>query len=234
MPIRKRDVEESPRRRRGSSDEDEDPTPIRKPSKDKGWGELARKRVESEEERETSIKEFWLKSGESAIVQFISDEPYCLDGHIIKTKRKSFEFTPCQLNTKRSCIMCREHLKTTWRAAFKVLDYRGTWDEKKGKFKNDTTVEKLWVVGEKLAEQLKSFSDKKGKELTEMVMEVTRSGSGKTTTYNLQLALDDETDRPLKTKKVKEEFPSVEELMQPLSDEKLVRLGFEAPEGYGE
>ena len=237
IPRRRGSVEEdTPKRsRRSSVDEDDDETPARKSSgKERGWGELARRRAETEEDKEVHIKEFWLKSGESAIIQFVSEEPYCLDGHIIKTKKKAFDFTPCQLNTKRTCIMCREGLKTTWRAVFKILDYRGTWDDKKNKFKNDTTIEKIWIVGEKLAEQIKSFADKKGKDLTEMVIEVTRSGSGKTTTYNLQLALDDETDRPIKPKKVKEEFADVEELMQPLTDEKLVRLGFEEPERYGD
>jgi len=221
----------APRRKRTTS-EDEDDDFDSKP-KGKGWGALAKKRAEQADSDEEHIREFWLKSGESAVIQFISPEPFCLDGHMVKfdSGNKNWSFTPCQLSEQRYCLMCREKIKKTWKAAFKVLDYRGTWDKDKSKFKHDTQIEKLWLVGATTAEQIKTFIDKKGKALTDVVFEVTRSGKGKNTTYNVAVAYDeDNDDRPFKPVRFKEQFPKVDKLMKPLTDKKLEAKGFSAPD----
>ena len=81
-----------------------------------------------------------------------------------------------------------------------------------------------------MAEQIQAFKDKRGKELTELVFEVTRSGSGTKTTYNLEIAYDDDTDAkipPFKYKKHK--FPDVEEICEPLTDDQLDDKDFTVP-----
>ena len=154
-----------------------------------GWGAVARRQAEIAERRsemENQVKEFYLKDGESATIQFLHDEPYCYDAHSVRDKNGRFSVVPCQLNTQRRCEMCSRGIKQTWRAAFKILDYRGSWDKDKKKFTYDKPVEKIWKVGATIANQLKSIRDRRGRELTEMVLEVTRSGSNTDTTYNFE------------------------------------------------
>lgn len=199
--------------------------------KESGWDSIAKRSAEAakrREEAESRIREFWLADGEEANVQFLDDEPYCFDGHQIKDGRGNWKFVPCQLTSQKHCLMCREGIKVSWKAAFKILDYRGNWDSKKKEFKHDEPVEKLWVVGPTLAQQLKSQIDKRKKPLTAVVLNITRSGSGaKDTTYNIEQAFD-EDDVRLKPISHKTQYPAVEDLCKPMSDEELDDLGFSA------
>jgi hypothetical protein len=214
----KHEVEERRTRRGGAETE----------RKSNGWGAVARRQSEIAERREAaenSVRDFWLMEDESAIIQFLQDEPYCYDAHQVRDRNGKFVVVPCQLATSKHCIMCTEGVKITWRAAFKVLDYRGKWDSDKKKFLNDKPVEKIWRVGATIAQQLKQIVDKKGKDLTEMVFEVTRSGSGKDTTYNFEPAFDKD-DRKMKPIEWEEQYPTAEELSQPLSEDKMDALGY--------
>jgi len=205
-----------------------EPREGRKERKTSGWGALAKRQAEVAERKasmESSIRDFWLKDGESAIVQFLQDEPYCYDAHNIRDAKGNWKVVPCQLNSAKHCVLCSDGIKQTWRAAFKVLDYRGNWDKDKERFKNDEPLERLWKVGMTVANQLKAQCDKRGKDLTEMVFEITRSGSGKDASYNFEIAYD-KKDRKLTPIAYKEEHPSAEELCQPLSDDVLDKMGY--------
>lgn len=196
--------------------------------KTQGWGAVAKRQAEVAERRseaESKVREFWLKTDETATIQFLQDEPYCFDAHQVKDKRGNWAIVPCQLNTGRHCVLCSEGIKQTWRAAFKILDYRGTWDKDKKCFKNDKPIEKLWMVGSTIAQQLKQIVDKRGKDLTEMVFEVTRSGSGKDSSYNFEQAFDDD-DRKLKPLDWDEVTPSAEELCQPPTEDEIDEMGY--------
>ena len=221
---------ESTRRRRRS---EEDDAPRRKSSaKPQGWGAVARRQAEiaeREEEIRNIPRDFFLKDGESAIIQFLQDEPYCYDAHSVKDKRGNFQYVPCQLNTGKHCLMCQDGIKLTWRAAFKLIDYRGSWDKAKGKFKYDTPQEKLWKVGTTIAQQLKSICDKRGKQLSEMVFEVSRSGANKDATYNFEQALDDDDVR-MKPKRWIEKMATAEELCQPPTVEDIDKAGYSSVE----
>lgn len=166
-----------------------------------------------------------MKDGESATIQFLHDEPYCYDAHSVRDKNGRFSVVPCQLNTQRRCEMCSRGIKQTWRATFKILDYRGSWDKDKKKFTYDKPVEKIWKVGATIANQLKSIRDRRGKELTEMVLEVTRSGSNTDTTYNFEPAFDDD-DRKRSPIPWKEATPPVETLCQPPTDDEIDASGY--------
>ena len=63
-------------------------------------------------------------------------------------------------------------------------------NKEKKRFNNDKPIEKIWMVGATIAQQLKQIVDKKGKDLTEMVLEVSRSGSGKDSSYNFEQAFE--------------------------------------------
>ena len=218
--------ERSSRRRR--HDEDEDTRFSHKERKSQGWGAVAKRQADIAErkaEMENKVRDFWLKPDESAIIQFLQDEPYCFDAHQVKDKNGNWTIVPCQLNTGRHCVLCSDGVKQTWRAAFKIIDYRGNWDKDKKKFKNDEPIEKIWKVGSVIAQQLKQIVDKKGKDLTEMVFEVTRSGSGKDSSYNFEQAFD-EHDRRMKPKDWEEQTPSAEELCQPPTEDEIDERGY--------
>lgn len=218
--------ERSSRRRR--HEEDEDTRSSRRERKSQGWGAVAKRQADIAErkaEMENKVRDFWLKPDESAIIQFLQDEPYCFDAHQVKDKNGNWTIVPCQLNTGRHCVLCSDGVKQTWRAAFKIIDYRGNWDKDKKKFKNDEPIEKIWKVGSVIAQQLKQIVDKKGKDLTEMVFEVTRSGSGKDSSYNFEQAFD-EHDRRMRPKDWKEQTPSAEELCQPPTEDEIDERGY--------
>lgn len=193
-----------------------------------GWGAVAKRQADiaaNKEAAENAVRDFWLKSDETAIIQFLQDEPYCYDAHQVKDKKGNWTVVPCQLNTGRHCVLCSEGVKQTWKAAFKILDYRGNWDKDKKRFSNDTPIEKIWKVGSTIAQQLKQIVDKKGKDLTEMVFEVTRSGSGKDSSYNFEQAFDS-SDRKMKPLDWDEQTPSAEELCQPPTEDEIDERGY--------
>lgn len=206
------------RRRRGETTE----------RKTQGWGAVAKRQADIAERRmsaDNMVKDFWLKPDETATIQFLQDEPYCYDAHQVKDKNGNWTVVPCQLNTGRHCVLCSDGVKQTWKAAFKILDYRGTWDKDKKKFTYDKPMEKIWKVGSTIAQQLKQIVDKKGKELTEMVFEVSRSGSGKDSSYNFEQAFDDD-DRKRRPIEWDEKSPSAEELCQPPTEDEIDERGY--------
>ena len=214
------------RRKRAADPEDEGAVE-KSSTTGKGWGGLANKKKQQElaKEANNGPKDFWLADGETALIQILSPEPVCIDTHSIKNSSGKWETQPCQKLTQRHCLMCREGIKTGWRACFKVIDYRGTWDKDKSRFKNDIKVEKVWMVGTVIAEQLKKLESKCGGDLTKGVFEVERVGAGKNTTYTVAIARD-EDDVKLKPVVFKEEFPPIEDLITPLTDAELEAIGF--------
>lgn len=217
--------EERHSRRRGSDES-------RRERSTQGWGAVAKRQADiaaNKEAAENAVRDFWLKSDETAIIQFLQDEPYCYDAHQVKDKKGNWTVVPCQLNTGRHCVLCSEGVKQTWKAAFKILDYRGSWDKDKKRFTNDTPIEKIWKVGSTIAQRLKQIVDKKGKDLTEMVFEVTRSGSGKDSSYNFEQAFDS-SDRKMKPLDWDEQTPSAEELCQPPTEDEIDERGYTSAE----
>lgn len=200
-----------------------------------GWAAVAKKREEYDEEKERREQEkdrprdFWLKSGETAIVQFLSDEPYTFDSHSIKDKRGNFRTIPCQLNSQKHCLVCRDGIKQGFKSAFLVLDYRGNWDKEKKRFKNDEPIEKLWVMNMTQIGVLQARLSKSKKSLTELVLEVERTGSGKNDTAYTFVEARDDDDQRLKPKKWKTEN-DLKELCAPPTDEELEDMGFEKPD----
>lgn len=200
--------------------------------KTQGWGAVAKRQAEVAERQalaESAVKDFWLKPDETATIQFLQDEPYCFNAHQVRDKKGNWTIVPCQLDTSKHCVLCSSGVKQTWKAAFKILDYRGSWNKDKKEFNYDKPTEKIWKVGATIANQLKQIVDKKGKDLTEMVFEVTRSGSGKDSSYNFEQAFDDD-DRKIKPMEWESETPDVEELCQPPTDDEIDLNGYVSEE----
>lgn len=195
-----------------------------------GWGAVVKKAKEDAQAREgaeNSVRDFWLKDGESAKIQFLQDEPFCYDAHSVKDRKGNWNTVPCQLATHKHCTLCSDGVKLTWRAAFKIIDLRGNWDKDKKRFKNDKPIEKVWKVGSTVAQAIKNQMDKRGKPLTELVLEVTRTGSSTDTSYNFEVAFDDD-DQRMKPIKYKEQYATAEELCQPPTDEEIDDRGYES------
>lgn len=198
-----------------------------------GWGAVAKRkaRQEAEQEASKSIYDFFMGDGDTVQIQFLSKEPYCSDFFRVQIGKK-YKYLNTQLATQKHCLMTQAGLTSTWRAAFKVLDFRGKWDKDKkcteadlGKAYDEVVPqEKLWLVSNTVALALKSFIDRKGGDLTKAVIEVTRTGSDKTTSYSFDIARD-EDDRKLEPIDYKEQFPSAEVCCTPPTDEMLVDWG---------
>lgn len=222
--------EERPRRRREREDDEPRSERRERSRKTQGWGAVAARQAEIAERKEAasnSVRDFFMKEDETAIIQFLQDEPYCYDAHQVKDRKGRWETVPCGLNNSKHCVLCSDGVKQVWRAAFKLLDYRGSWDSEKKKFRHDKPVEKIWKVGTTVANQLKQLTDKKGKDLTELVFEVTKSGSGKDSSYNFEVAFDDD-DRRIKPMEWEEQTPTAEELCQPPSEDEIDAKGYAA------
>ena len=231
------DDEDLPRakRRPAAEEEDEEP-PVRKRRKDdddddhesSGWSKLASKKKEDAVRKATMDNrpmDFYLKEDrESAIIQFLDDEPYCIDAHTVQIGKRPVILT-CQMETQRHCLMCREGLKKHFKAVFKILDYRGNWDSEKEKYKFDEPVERMLLENSYLADQIKAFTDKKKKNLTELVVEITRVGTGTKTSYQLDRAEEDGDF--LVPKKFKSKYGPTKECMKPLTDEELEATNYQ-------
>ena len=201
-------------------------------SKVQGWGAVAKRQAdiaERKEQSENSVRDFWLKSGETAVIQFLENEPYCFDAHQVRDRNGKWTVVPCQLNSQRHCTLCSDGVKRTWKAAFMILDYRGSWDKDANEFKWDKPVVRIWKVGSQIAQQIKAYIDRKGKDLTSFVFEVTRSGEGKDSSYNFGPAFDKD-DNPMRPVKYNEEYPTAESLCQPPTDDQIDRMGLVADE----
>lgn len=242
MPGRK---SSAPVRRRALREEEEESTPRRgrasrkesstKTSTGSGWGAVVKRKEEADrkreaaEERKNKIWDFYLRDGETAVIQFLDDAPYCYDGHNLKDSYGNFVFVPCQLSEQKHCLACRESSNISWKAAFKVLDYR-TKNKAGDMVYTEEPTEKLWKVGQQLAQQIKAFIDKKGKDLTEVCLEVTRSGKGaKDTSYNIGLAYD-EDDEKIEPIEWKHKFGPTSELCAPPDDDEYIDNGYYVPE----
>ena len=200
--------------------------------KPQGWGAVAKRQAdiaERKEAAESSVRDFWLKGGETAVIQFLQDEPYCYDAHQVRDRNGKWTVVPCQLATQRHCSLCSDGVKRTWKAAFMLLDYRGSWDKDKKDFTWDKPVVRVWRVGAQIAQQLKTYIDRKGKDLSRIVLEVTRSGEGKDSSYNFGPAFDKD-DNPMKPIKWDEEYPSAESVCQPLTDDQIDEMGLTSDE----
>lgn len=197
-----------------------------------GWGPVAnrKKEVADRFEESNGIREFWLRDGESAMIQFLDDAPLCIDGHNILNGEGKWAFEPCQLLAQRHCLMCRDKIKKGWKAYFKIIDYRGTWDKGTEEFLYDKEDERYWSVGSTVAEQLEGIITAKGRKLSTMVFIVRRTGEKKNTSYNFEMALDrdDRVIRPITD--WEDEYDPLTKIIVPKTDAELEKRGFSQPE----
>ena len=230
-------AEEKPtgrRSRRGRSETKEET----KKSKLSGWDAVIANKEANEsrkayrESMDATPRDFWLSGGEYAHVQILDDEPYAVDVHSVKSGGR-WTKAVCQKNVYKKCLICSDGSKAYTAYAFKVLDLRGNWDKDKKEHKWDEPVVKTWLCSLTIATQLMDIAKKKGKSLTDMVLEVSKISGGKGA-MNISIAYDDETERPIEVY-TEEEYENTFEdpthtYFEPLTDKALEAMGYELPE----
>ena len=196
--------------------------------RNKGWGAVAKRKaqVESGSSKNKPVyldvkNKFFLTDGETVMVQFLNDEPICVEGVLLPPDFRDFYVS--RKDVDRHCPFVENKMDLTWKAFFKVLDYRGSWDKDKKEHKYDKPVEKYWACSNTVAMQLKAIVDRKGKDLSRMVFDVTRSGADKSTTYNFEIALN-EDDIPFKPIAHVETLPKLEVALTPLPRKTILTL----------
>jgi hypothetical protein len=196
-------------------------TPTKSAMSGRGWQAFANKKTAAAEQQEraaNSLREVYLKDGDEVMIQFLDDEPLCLDMHMVKNQHDRFETLTCGKSNRRTCDLCDRKASTVWRAAFKVLDYRGEWDKDNKEWKHDKPVEGYILVNQKTAGIIENNRKRRGSLLNDVFI-YTRIGGGSTdTTYNLEVARD-EHDNKIKPKMgFKEEKASVDVALAPITD----------------
>lgn len=197
-----------------------------------GWAKLRQKAEERELAKDvlnSKIPNFRIKAGEFAFIQFTHDEPMVVETHQTKNKYGRYETQVCQKETGKHCVMCDKGMGTSTKAAFKVLDFRGRWDKDQEDFSWDEPLERLLWASQSLAIQIHDYAERKGVALSEAVIEIARSGSGaQDTSYSLSPALDEDNHpvEPLDLYEFEMDFPPIEEVVVPLTDEELEAIGF--------
>lgn len=214
--------DDAPRsRRRGSASDNSE-------SKEKlsGWEKLSRRREQMEAERGSDTRDFWLKDGEYAFIQLLHDEPHVYDSYSIKNSKGQWIDAVSQREMQDHCLLEQAGLKSSPKAGWLILDFRGSWDKDKKEFKWDEPTLKVLKASLKLAQQIQAKKDRSKKPLTELVFDIQRTGTGTSTSYSLATAFDEETDSPVKPRKYKGKLPDITEVIKPFTDEQLIAMGF--------
>jgi hypothetical protein len=217
---------------RGSHRDDDTATVTKESTTGKGWGTIDAKKRQSEQKKANAGNypsyEMKLKDGDEARFQFLDDaEPFTLEGHNVNLDGR-WVYLPCQKANQKHCTMCDDKNKTTWKAAFKVLDHRGKWDKDKGGYsKKDGPQERLLYASQALALRIKALKEKYG-DITKFMWELSRTGSGaKDTAYSLERALDeDNDDRPIRAKEFESQTKPLSVQLRPLTDDELEARGY--------
>lgn len=227
-------------RRRSKPEEPAEPTSARSRAK-KGWGAVDEHAKEVEAAQEASknrVPDFYLKKDEESDVQFLSTEPYIFNAHGITTDDGNYKLIPCQLDgnipgqdhPQTHCLACDANIKPSWRAGFLVLDHRGSWDKDIEDYAWSEPIVRKWAVGATVAQQIKkAFSKFSGEDISEVVFNVARSGSGaQDTTYNFQRALDGKSFvEPFPYEDY--DYPLEEDAFAPFPDSYLEKVGVNMP-----
>jgi len=151
--------------------------------------EPVKKHAEEIEQRKKSgggfALNFWLQEDESAEVRFMSGEPINIFEHNIRIDGKFAQRT-CLQGTGEKCPLCERGDKKRFVGVFCVIDRRTNKWTSKGDGKKHVEVNqvKMWRCGHRILGMLEKFIAKRGK-LTGYDIEVTRSGAGTDTIYNM-------------------------------------------------
>jgi hypothetical protein len=104
---------------------------------------------------------------------------------------------------KKSCPYCLEKLPREF-VTIPILDYRGSWDKDSKRFeggldKKDNwvlaePVPKLWVLSAIQFDNILQVQSRKKKKMDDMLIEVSRVGKDKATTYNYSINSFDEIE----------------------------------------
>lgn len=156
----------------------------------------AARRAEEAAEK-TKYPNFTIRDGETTIISFPAG---FLDfaAHSLKVG-KYYPKVRCHKDLgEKTCPYCKDGVRVTDSIAIPVLDYRGKWDSESKSFeggydKKNRWVEaekpasRLWVLSQRQFDSIVELCSRKRKHLSEVMIEVSRTGSNKKTVYNYSL-----------------------------------------------
>lgn len=165
-----------------------------------GWGAITQQLNEAREKQaafengEYKARAFplFLKSGESAEVSFIDDEPWSGKIHTLKPPSgKGLWLTRKCLGA--NCPYCEQGDKPKFRAFFTVVDHRtGSFINKKGELVETKDQVRYYECSAATADMLFNKFNKQAKKLgvtslTEVVVDISKYGSGTSTTTSFDI-----------------------------------------------
>ena len=126
--------------------------------------------------------ELWVPDGETKVVRFRDDAPYCsIFQYNIKLGAKKFK-QATQPPSDEPDLFSAAGKQASLKVIYEVLDVKGYKSEKDGK--KHVNVPRFYSVGSRLHKQLKAIADRRGG-LTGFDIEISRTGTGQKTTYTL-------------------------------------------------
>lgn len=176
--------------------------------------EGVRKRGKQLEEQmnRSFLPTFMLREGEEADIRFITDVPITFYEHFVPGLKRSFT-----CSQTADCPLCGSGNKPSFRGAYLVIDTRNEeWEDKEtGEKKSRKNTLKVMKHGIKALQVLDRKHQKKG--LKNFDWNVSRTGSGTTTTYDFE-AIDKIEGIP-----EPEELPSLKEVLAPREREHIIQ-----------
>ena len=142
---------------------------------------------EYKEKMQNRLFRFFLSGdGAEARVRFLTEEPVTFSEHTVKVFRGGKErFDNFVCSGDADCPYCEEDDRPSFKGAFLIWDYTPfEYTDSNGKKKKSNGSLKLYVAGTRVLSQLDRLSSKYG--LTDRDYEISRTGSGTSTTYLIE------------------------------------------------
>jgi hypothetical protein len=165
------------------------------------------KEVEESSERAKRgyLPNFYIDSGESKEVRILTQEPLTYYEHYMPTNPKGKQFQMCTatatdaMGKEIGCKYCDMGNKPSFKGAFLIIDHtEDSWEDKEGKTKVSKDTIKVMKLGLRALRVLGNLSKKR--DLTKMMVEVSRSGKGTETAYNFVPDVPSELSSEITTK----------------------------------
>lgn len=142
----------------------------------KGWDSYDAHKKEVEESYNGAIRDFFIKSGTSHTIRFLTKDPVTYYRHTIKygDKFKSFYCTG-----NKSCPLCKRGEKKIFVGAF--LIYERQFSDNDREYRSAV---KIYVAGSRVLDTLRDLPENiEIADITQSDIKVSRTGQGKTTSY---------------------------------------------------
>lgn len=169
---------------------------------------------------------FFLMDGESVEIQFLKEEPFLFQAVNLKLTSKSgkpyYQTEASQLSTQKHCKLIEAGYRPSWKAAFVLVDPRGSWDSETKKL-DGVPVPKIFLTPTAFGKLIKEAKDEVG-QLAGIVWKLSKAGKN----YAIRAVTEKlPSGEGLRYKKAPEwggAIPDVEKIYAPSSDAYLEQI----------